>query len=272
VLRAVEEKLGVRVVPKLRIADTLKIEGSGLSHEEYSYALTAHFDWVVADAKTTLPHFAVEFDGAYHDAHPRAAERDRMKDRIADRCGLPLLRVNADYLQTVKGFPLLAWLAEVWMVKDSITAAQERGDIPDEVYFDPWSMFERGEDGTYRRKYDLAEAARLAIMKAYKDGRSAWLTPDHAHRTTADAGEGYAILRVTESEWLISYVRLRGFRFAPVLPGELALDLAVVDVAAKLEEFGRGVAVTAGGAQYDELVQKLESEDPQWSFGFASRL
>jgi len=36
-------RCNVRVFPKVRIADTLDIQQSGLTNDEYSYALKAHF-------------------------------------------------------------------------------------------------------------------------------------------------------------------------------------------------------------------------------------
>jgi hypothetical protein len=59
------------VFRKIRVADVVEI--ATLRHELGSYALKAHFDFVVAD-KHHLPLFAVEFDGPGHSikviAHP----------------------------------------------------------------------------------------------------------------------------------------------------------------------------------------------------------
>jgi hypothetical protein len=73
---------GVRPHAKVRVADALDISRSGLSDDEYSYALKAHFDFVVASEEDRKPHFAVEFDGPYHDNDPKAIARDAMKDSI----------------------------------------------------------------------------------------------------------------------------------------------------------------------------------------------
>ena len=58
-------RYGAEVFAKMRVADVLGIEGSGLDAALYSYALRAHFDFVVVDEKF-LPLFAVEFDGPSH--------------------------------------------------------------------------------------------------------------------------------------------------------------------------------------------------------------
>src|SRR6185503_17574285 len=61
-LAAVCKEWSARVHNKVRIADVLFIEDSGISGNDYSFALKSHFDFVVTDADY-LPLFAVEFDG-----------------------------------------------------------------------------------------------------------------------------------------------------------------------------------------------------------------
>lgn len=55
-LREAASRWGARVFVKLRLADALEVENSGLTNEEYSYALKAHFDFVVEH-----PHDGVRF-------------------------------------------------------------------------------------------------------------------------------------------------------------------------------------------------------------------
>lgn len=52
------------------MADVLQIEGSGVSNEEYGYALKAHFDFVVADLDSTAE-FLVEFRRSSTQDRPR---------------------------------------------------------------------------------------------------------------------------------------------------------------------------------------------------------
>lgn len=64
-LRSVCVEHAVSVHAKVRVADILPIEGSGIDDRAYSFALKSHFDFVVVD-DTFLPLFAVEFDGPLH--------------------------------------------------------------------------------------------------------------------------------------------------------------------------------------------------------------
>ena len=50
-LREIAEKHHVRVHSKIRVADALNVERSGISNEEYSYAFRAHFDFVITDSE-----------------------------------------------------------------------------------------------------------------------------------------------------------------------------------------------------------------------------
>ena len=95
-LRDAADKHGVRVFPKLRLADAVNIDRSGLPDELYRYALRAHLDFVIARGTDAQALFAVEFDGPSHESN-EARKRDAMKDEICERLGLPLIRVDADF-------------------------------------------------------------------------------------------------------------------------------------------------------------------------------
>ncbi|HWM91653.1 MAG TPA: DUF2726 domain-containing protein [Thermoanaerobaculia bacterium] len=108
-LRQACTDFGAAVHVKVRVADVLPIEGSGLSSRDFNFALRSHFDFVVVDADQ-FPQFAVEFDGLQHGREPQAG-RDRQKNSLCKRFDLPLLRINARYLdKAYRGIDLLTWL------------------------------------------------------------------------------------------------------------------------------------------------------------------
>jgi hypothetical protein len=156
------EKNGARVFTKVRIADALSINQSGLPDQLWRYALQGHFDFLLADTTTSIPHFAVEFDGPSHAQNPDTIRRDEMKNLICERLGLPLLRVDAGYLRTVGRFTLVGWLAELWFLNEEFYAMQERGEIPYDEPFTYFSLFEPGPDGRLRWSYDLSDSALVA--------------------------------------------------------------------------------------------------------------
>lgn len=129
-LRKAATEYGARVFSKVRVADALEVDRSGLPNSEYDYALRAHFDFLIADQDTRAL-FAVEFDGPHHETDPKTIARDALKRAVCDKLGLPLLRIDADYLRRRVGrFSLLGWLAEVWFMQEAYYAAQEAGSVP----------------------------------------------------------------------------------------------------------------------------------------------
>lgn len=127
-------------MPKVRLADVFPIEGSGISNDEYTFALASHFDFVVAD-EHHLPIFAVEFDGPSHSTDEQQ-RRDEVKNTLCDRFHLPLLRINSRYLeQKYRNLDLLTWFVETWFTERAIEKAQEQGLYPDDEPVMAWLAY-----------------------------------------------------------------------------------------------------------------------------------
>jgi hypothetical protein len=95
----------------------------------------AHFDFVVYD-KCFIPQFTVEFDGPTH-GDSKQRERDRKKDSLCQRFGLPILRINYEYInRKYRDLDLLGWFIESWFLNKGFEEAQQRGDIPNDEPFD----------------------------------------------------------------------------------------------------------------------------------------
>jgi hypothetical protein len=62
-LRPLCEQFGASLYPKVRVADVLPIECSGISDQDYRFCLQSHFDILVTDSEEP-PLFVVEFDGS----------------------------------------------------------------------------------------------------------------------------------------------------------------------------------------------------------------
>ncbi|MGL5749519.1 MAG: DUF2726 domain-containing protein [Paraclostridium sp.] len=101
------------IFPKVRIADVLLIDYSGLNTKLYDYALRAHFDFVICNSNS-LALFAVEFDGPTHNSTEQKY-KDSMKDKICSYFKFPILRVSSNYNDTLSNdFNLLSWLVEYY--------------------------------------------------------------------------------------------------------------------------------------------------------------
>jgi hypothetical protein len=75
------------------MGDVIASEGMGLSDAELRYLRLAHFDFVIWDSLERAV-AAWEFDGAHHVTDPEQQRRDRLKDSICHKAGLPPYRVS----------------------------------------------------------------------------------------------------------------------------------------------------------------------------------
>ncbi|MEZ2371135.1 AAA domain-containing protein [Arthrobacter sp. RCC_34] len=74
----------------------LVARGTSLNDEQRAFVRrTSSVDFVVYNTVTQLPQLAIEVDGfAWHENNPAQLRRDRVKDSVLQRVGLPLLRLR----------------------------------------------------------------------------------------------------------------------------------------------------------------------------------
>lgn len=97
------------VSPKTRVKDVVDPgEHATLPERRIVWG---HFDFLVFNRVSGQPEFAVEFDGPTH-CDPDQAERDRAKDELCLREGLPILRIGTDDIAPREQCSLLEWLLE----------------------------------------------------------------------------------------------------------------------------------------------------------------
>jgi hypothetical protein len=264
-LSQIAEKHGVRVFPKARVASVLDIDHSGLSNQEYTYALKAEFDFVVTDREDSLPIFAVEFDGPPHLEDPNIIRRDALKDAICARLGLPLLRIDAEYLKRYRRWTVLEWLIEVSVLEKAFYAAQERGEVPFDEPFLYFAIFDPADGGGLGTPYALDSAARNAMFKASVDGLATHHVPEEITSSVDEEEkgyvEGYCVFELKNRQYIIGYARLRNFGvFGGVGAWELAGDLAVADAGERLRTYRQGTYTPAT----PEDLQKLRNVTKGW--------
>lgn len=270
---------GARVSEKVRVADALKLEGSGISDDEYSYGLKAHFDFVVVEGESLLPCFAVEFDGPHHQTDQDAQRRDELKAGICERLGMPLLRISVEHLEGVKREPILAWLVDVWFTSRALA---ERALPADE--FRHWltaigknrapnSVLTFAPEARYRIFMFLADdAGGIEVTNRKEDGsldfRVQFAVPYVAfHDDPSGSGlaEAETFVTLTNGSGLTGESRCRAVRFDPIRPGDVAAELAILDAANKIEELGLGVTgreqVIRSRRELDERKGRVEDWD-----------
>lgn len=262
-LQKVAEKHGVRVLIKPRVADALDIEGICISREAYSYALKAHFDFVVVREDAT-PFCAVEVDGPQHLSDPQTRYRDHLKNMLCRKLGMPLVRMDADFLRQVGPYSVISWLLEMWLLYEDWQAAQLRGEVSEE---EPFLFF--AFPG-----YDPFAAARAFVHQQYELGKCLAPVPEEL---SVLEGENsmlvLALISLTEERTIIGKARCLCFQFPTipsVSPRILAQELSVVDAVEKLKSYvtGRYEPATAREVQawrerqasWKEVTQFLSAE------------
>ena len=247
-LHAVCRQYDARVYAKVRLADVCKIEHSGLSKDEYGFALRSHFDFVVTDADHG-PLFVVEFDGPLHET-PEQAARDSMKDAICARFSLPLLRCRSAHIeQRHDGWDLLSWLVDVWFLREAAERMQEEGGLPPDFDFDPSSIVT--SPGHSRRfPYWLGLDSQLKIERLQQAGRIIDRIPRALYLgvDSKNVLHGFAMLRIDAQVGVRSKVAMRSQAFRADLTdalrgvlmnqlfAELQLALSEADRASSLND------------------------------------
>lgn len=284
ILEAAASKFGARVFPKVRVADALNLERSGVTNDQYSYGLRAHFDFTVTD-QDSQPLFAVEFDGRRHTVEPAAVRRDALKDAICEHFEFPLLRIGDDYFRRIGRFVLLGWLAEVWFLDEGFNKAQERGEIrPDEVfdygfvlglaYRDQGRLVEitdlelpeqlrlmKEHAGRLvpTQPYNPFGPSRTYIMRSFDQGACRAPYPEEIFGTDpAGYQVGVGILPIAEDRFIIGSARVKLGNFRAVAPTELAFELSVVEVARRLRQYRSNEYAGSTAAEVEAWRRRLD--------------
>jgi hypothetical protein len=120
---------GAHVHSKMRVADVIDITQLK-DHDAGTYALMAHFDFVVADDEQS-PQFAVEFDGPGHDP-----VHDRKKDEICRHADLALFRVNLPISESkIDQLSFLDYLVNLWFFAFKFEEMRANGEVSDDEPF-----------------------------------------------------------------------------------------------------------------------------------------
>lgn len=252
---------GYRIAPKVRVADVLPISGSGISDAEYSYALRSHFDWVVTEGDERNPQFAVEFDGASHNAAEVAA-RDAVKDRIAIHFGFPLLRIDGTFLRRVRKRPLLEILVEAWKAWREFMAAQEAGEI---AWDEPWmyqALFNVDPaTGKWTPALAIDAGGRSLVRILFERGVCRSFQPTslvQMHWGRQVVGS-YAMVELTDGTFVTGKSRIRSYNFEPIPAWELADDLAIENLRMNLRLWMDGHNIAIGAAD----IERIRTEHPE---------
>ena len=256
------------VYAKMRIADVLDVNKSGISDEMYSYSLKAHFDFVVAD-ETEMPMFAVEYDGPTH-LDEAAIKRDLMKNELCERLGLPLARVRDEHIfKQARGIDYLTWLAEAYFIHDALLRAQAAGDFPADEPPDPMLAFSI-PSVPGRFPLFVSAPARISLRKLYAARHQTEAIPmvlcgdDRAGRSTA-----LLLIQLADGSLVTSQASIY-LRWFGIAPSEAAEEIAIVNLEALVRaHVEKARAGTAAREARQLMIEFLRNHDLP-SFGISS--
>ena len=277
-LAALCKRYGVRPFAKVRVADVLPVSAENVDPLDFSYALKAHFDFVIADAEHHAL-LAVEFDGPLHRFDPQTVSRDERKNRLCHEYMLPLLRVGAPALRQADRRTLLEWILEVWFEHRRLVEARNAmeeedwdGDPPE---IDP-------HDFNYRTAFALREEGMrtFAPLDAFSDAREhvgRWIwsrlgRPDlNGWYGKHPRGHSIGVLAL-EAEpgvWIAGRgaADLRGIWpwLDGLCPDVVAQDLALLDLSRLLSEWERGRIVGMSREGVDAMTRGLTRGELTWA-------
>jgi hypothetical protein len=255
VLEEVLRHRSARLHAKVRIADALDIKNSGLTNEEYSYALKGHFDFLVEPEGEPVA-FAIEFDEPYHDNNPTAQHNDKLKNSICERLELPLLRIQFEHLQQVGKYTILGWLVELWFLYQAFVEAQESGSVPLDEAFDYTMFFTSIDDegNTEWYPFDPFHTYRNLLKELIDSGKAFSCC---AIRRTNQHGSDEAIsaIYLTAGGTIVGKARCRTFSFPSLSSSDLAEELAVKDVCDKYHQYIEGRYRTIPHNKVDTILR-----------------
>lgn len=266
-LREALREHNARLWGKVRIADAIDIKNSGLTKDEYSYALKAHFDFVVEPEGEPVS-FAVEFDEEHHATDPKAQKNDRLKNTICEKLGMPLLRVGASELQRAGKFSVLGWLAELWFLYNSFLDAQENGLVPFDEPFDYQSIFTMtSADGKVEYfPFDPFRNYRELLSKLVRSKEAlSWSTL--AVETTGGYVKATTCIFLNNGHTILGKAKCRSCMFPPLMSSELAEELSTKNTFHNYWKYRQGVYTPLGHRDADKLLIRFEQNNkPLTSF------
>ena len=229
------------VFPKVRIADVFPLDGGGVPPAHLSYALRAHFDFVVTSARFE-PLFSVEFDGPLHQASQVQRHRDRLKNELCDHFCYGLLRINSRYLsKAYRGLDLLTYFVDAWFLEQAFDDAQRRKLIPYDEGFDMTFIYSNGTEDGRKWPYWLSLDIQRDMERLHRSGLIGQMAPCYYVGTDDNGNHRCLCWVVLDAGYVVVVTTgMRVQRFPAVCESELVSMLAMFDLHAAVQRAIRG--------------------------------
>jgi hypothetical protein len=263
------EEHGAQVFAKIRIADALHIEDSGISNVLYKYALQAHFDFVVAD-EDSFSQFAIEFDGPHHRNDPATRKRDRKKNTLCKRLGMPLIRITHEHLEEVGmgedveiANPLgsmlyghysstIGWLTDLWFTRRAFMKAREQGKLGYDAVWS-WNLIGESNPTVGLRSYIHTLHQRGVLPKRLPTEYIAEPKRGHAKVVVVIDISGDKVVCAESDCMTVNY-------YQDPYPRDIARLTALNGAVNKLKRFLEGERSSHTRSHLDRLLFSMEEE------------
>lgn len=258
-LRAVTDQVGAHVFSKVRLADVIPVNNSGITDHEFSFSLKSHVDFLVTDSDQNVQ-FCVEFDGPTHQ-QPEQIRRDELKNRLLTTFNVPFMRINSRYLEEkYRGLDLLTYFVDVWFLARAFDDAQVRGQIPSDEIFDPSSILSNGLPNGKRWPYWISVDLQCDIQRMFKEhmlaqpAPSDWIGKD-------ESGNYRCLAWVFTSAEVCVFIEtgMRGHNFPAVYSAELLSQLAIYDLHEAIQKNLAGERITVSKETLEAKLADYQS-------------
>ncbi|MBF0463883.1 MAG: DUF2726 domain-containing protein [Nitrospirae bacterium] len=252
-LERVSDRHGLKVYTKVRVVDVLPIENSGISDKQYSYALRAHFDFVVVNSDFK-PVFVVEFDGPSHSISQQV-QKDCYKNELCKRFDCPILRIGLNYVsKKYSDMTILSWIIDVYLIQIAFYDAQEKGYIPYDELFDPFLILANATFPEKEFPYFLSRDVRINLQRLHKANKIKYPVSFGfigVDKNNVMRGIEYIQINDREGVSVTTAMRPQGF---PVRFSDLLDELLSIFLYEKLESVLKG---EASPKRVEEINQEL---------------
>jgi very-short-patch-repair endonuclease len=260
VLDEIFERSGFVVLPNQKLSQIIYRRPPDITNEQWSYATRAQFDFVVCNATTYMPDFAVELDDPTH-RKPEAQRRDRMKDALCEAAGLELLRIESSALYPgPHGRRILEYLVDARSFMQAVWEQQEAGLLPQDEPFDYRNAIGRLPNGRLGFINDLGTLARLAAIDAHDKKLVASPIIQGLSLYWKDGwAEGWGWLHLKDDLYFFERVQVREYRFyCGIGAGDLAQDLAAAAVGEKLRLLGSDEPILSRWSEIKRAFERVK--------------
>jgi hypothetical protein len=282
------ERGGWVVQPDQRLSQIVHRRPPGVTAHQWSSASRTHFDFVVCDARTYTPVFAVTLDDPIQGASG-AARTDRMTNAVCATVGLELLRIESSALrQGSHGRRILEYVIDARNFMDAsdtmvgdptaigataidFAGSAARAGSPGEQPLSFRDIVGRLPDGRSGFVNDLGAVARAAAVEVYVSRQLADPIIRGLHVRWKDGpAEGWGWIEVREGLCIFERTRVWRHRLScGIDPGQLAEDLAAVAIGERLKTLGTAEPVLHEKAQLGRDFDQLKRRRDEMENGFA---